>query len=365
MAYSGAQLAIGLGQSMKIGVVCPYDLESPGGVQQLTSELVEKLRASGDDAFLVGAGEAALQDDPKSDTLAVPVGRAIRWRANKSIVPFTISPASWRRVRRALAGADVIHVHEPLIPLVGWTAFSIAKPLVATFHANPARWVGTAYRYTPLLGRRLRKAVVTAVSEAAARPLPKAWGQVSIIPNAIEVALYEGPVQRFEHRVAFLGRDDPRKGLDVLLQAWPAIRESHPDAELIVMGASRLAAPAGVSYLGRVSGNEKRDLLASSSVFVAPNTGAESFGIAIAEAMAAGCAVVVSELPAFKAVVGRHGLVVPPADPEELGEAVNRLLGDPLEARRIGEQARGAVRRFDWGVVLGAYRDAYRRALAM
>ena len=365
MAYSGAQLAIGSGRSMRIGVVCPYDLQSPGGVQQLTSELVEKLRAAGDDAFLVGPGEAAHQVGPGSNPVTMPVGKTIRWRANESIVPFTISPASWRRTRQALAGADVIHLHEPFIPLVGWTALTMAKPLVATFHADPAPWVEMAYRYFPLVGRRLRKAVITAVSESAARPLPRTWGEVSIIPNAIEVASYEVPVGRVDHRVAFLGRDDPRKGLDVILEAWPSIREAHPDAELIVMGASRASAPEGVSFTGRVNGGEKRRLLATTSVFVAPNTGGESFGIVIAEAMAAGCAVIASDLPAFRAVVGRHGHLVRPGDARELGKAVRRLLGDRVEARSIGERARGAVRRFDWSVVLDAYRDAYRRILSM
>ena len=365
MAYSGAQLAIGSGWSMRIGVVCPYDLQSPGGVQQLTAELVEKLRAAGDDAFLVGPGEPTDRGGSGSNAVTVPIGRAIRWRANESIVPLTIRPASWRRTRQALAGADVIHLHEPLIPLVGWTALSMAKPIVATFHADPVPSVGMAYRYSPLVGRRLRKGVVTAVSDIAARPLPETWGKVSIIPNAIEVARYDVHVGRIGHRVAFLGRDDPRKGLDVILEAWPSIREAHPDAELIVMGASRASSLEGVSFLGRVSGGEKRRLLATSTVFVAPNTGGESFGIVIVEAMAAGCAVVVANLAAFKAVVGSHGLVVRLGDPRELGEVVSRLLGDQAEARRIGEQARGAVRRFDWSVVLDAYRDAYRRALTM
>ncbi len=350
---------------MKVGIVCPYGLESPGGVQQLTSELAEKLRDNGDEAVLVGPGAAAHEGGPGWDQATVPVGEPIHWRANDSVVPFTLSPASWARVRRALSDVDVIHVHEPFIPLVGWTALTMAKPTVATFHADPASWVGRAYRYSPLVGRKLRKAVVTAVSEAAARALPKRWGEVTIVPNAIEVARYEVPVGRIDHRVAFLGRDDPRKGLDVIHEAWPAIREADPDAELIVMGARRPSGPDGVSFLGQVTGDEKQRLLATSNVFVAPNTGGESFGIVIVEAMAAGCAVVASNLPAFQAVLGDDGLLVPVQDARALAEAVTRLLGDPVDARRMGEQARRAVRRFDWGVVFDAYQDAYGRALAM
>ena len=350
---------------MKVGVVCPYDLDSPGGVQKITSELVEKLRAAGDDAFLVSPGEPVHRGGPASGGVTVPVGRAINWRANQSLVPLTISPASWRRVRQALHSADVLHIHEPLIPLVGWAALSVRKPMVATFHADPAPWVNRAYRYAPLLGRRMRRVAATAVSETAASPLPEAWGEVSIIPNALEVARYEVAASRIDHRVSFLGRDDPRKGLDVILEAWPSIREVHPDAELIVMGATRPTAAEGVSFLGRVDGEEKRRLLASASVFVAPNTGGESFGIVIAEAMAAGCAVVASDLPAFRAVVGRDGYLVRPGDADQLGKVTSRLLGDRVEARRMGEQARRAVRRFDWSVVLEAYRNAYRRSLAM
>lgn len=350
---------------MKIGIVCPYDLVSPGGVQQLTSELAEKLRDNGDEAVLVGAGAAAYEGGPGRDQTTVPVGRPIHWSANDSVVPLTLSPASWGRVRRTLSEVDVIHVHEPFIPLVGWTALTMAKPMVATFHADPASWVGSAYRHFPLVGRKLRKAVVTAVSELAARALPERWGEVTIVPNAIEVARYELPVGRVDHRVAFLGRDDPRKGLDVINEAWPAIREADPDAELIVMGARRQSGPDGVSFLGRVTGGEKRRLLATSSVFVAPNTGGESFGIVIAEAMAAGCAIVASNLPAFQAVLGDDGVLVPVEDALALAEAVTRLVGDPVGARRMGEQARRAVRRFDWSVVLDAYQGAYRRALAM
>jgi phosphatidylinositol alpha-mannosyltransferase len=186
-----------------------------------------------------------------------------------------------------------------------------------------------------------------------------------IVPNAIDVAAYDLPVGRVARRVAFLGRDEPRKGLDLLLEAWPRIRERHPSAELIVIGVDRVGPPPGVKFVGRVSDSEKRRFLASSAVFVAPNTGGESFGIVVAEAMAAGCAVVASDLPAFRLVLEDNGLLVPVGDVTALADAVNGVLDDEAELARLGAAAREAVKRFDWSKVLDAYRDCYRRALSI
>ncbi len=351
---------------MRIGIVCPYDLASPGGVQQLTSELAAKLMETGDSPVLIGAGRSSYEyGGPGPDGFVVPAGRPVFLKANDSVVPFTLSPGSWRRVRRALADVDVVHIHEPLVPLVGWAALMTGKPLVATFHADPAAWVHRAYRLVPLLARKFRRAVVTAVSETAARALPATWGEATIIPNAIDVASYRVPVGRIPRRVAFLGRDDPRKGLDVLLQAWPSVVEMHPDAQLVVMGATRPSQTRAVDFVGRVSAGEKRRLLASSSILVAPNLGGESFGIVVAEAMAAGCAVVASELPAFVSVLGDSGRLVPPGDPAGIASAVNDLLSHPETIVSMSQRSGSAVQRFDWPVVLEGYRAAYRRAVAM
>lgn len=348
---------------MKVGVVCPYDLSSPGGVQQVTLELAGELRAGGDEVTVVGAGRYASHAPGRDDT-TVMAGRPFRVRANRSIVPLTISPLSWGRVRDALAKVDVIHVHEPLVPLVGWTALAVDKPMVATFHADPRGWVTSAYRWAPLVGRRLRRAAITAVSSTAAAAIPRSWGQVSIVPNAIDTASYRPPVGRVERRVCFLGRDDPRKGLDLILEAWPAIREQVPSAELKVLGARRDDAIPGVEYLGRVSEGEKKRILASSQVYVAPNTGGESFGIVVAEAMAAGCAVVCSDLGAFREVLGGAGRLVPVGDVPRLAGEVGALLRDPEAARTLGDAAIAAVARFDWAVVAAAYRRIYDRVVS-
>ena len=184
-----------------------------------------------------------------------------------------------------------------------------------------------------------------------------------IIPNAIDVPAYQVDVERLSNRISFLGRDEPRKGLDIALDAFEMVRADCPDAELVVMGASRPGAPAGVTFKGFVESPEKHQILASSSIFIAPNTGGESFGIVLAEAMAAGCAVVASELSAFQDVVGDDAVLVPVGDSAALGSAIIGLLADPASRDRLGQAGRTRVGRFDWSLVLGQYRQAYADAM--
>lgn len=334
-------------------MVCPYDLGLHGGVQQLTIELVDRLRDAGHDAWLVGPGQRNGARD---------VGPTTRIRANRSAVPVALGPGVGKRTQAALAGADVVHIHEPLIPRVSTSALRSPLPKVLTFHADAPRWATAMYR---VLERpmRLGRHVVTAVSPVAEAALPVGWGPVEIIPNALDVAAYATDEPRHRNRVTFLGRDDPRKGLDVLLRAWPTIRAGVGDAELVVMGASRAAPMAGVRFVGRVTESEKRRLLASSTVHVAPNTGGESFGIVVAEAMAAGCAVVATELPAFTAVMEGAGIHVPVGDVPAISQAVIGLLTDSDAADGHGEAGRARAATFDWSSVTSRYLDAYRRAV--
>lgn len=345
---------------MKVGVVCPYDLLLPGGVQQLCIELADRLRRGGDDSVVVGPGNP----DKEAPQGSIAVGGAVGIRANDSVAPVTITPAAWRRMRRALADVDVVHIHEPLVPLAGWAALSVDKPKVLTFHADAPDWVAAAYRSTPWLSRAVEGSVLTAVSPSAGRSIPARWGNLRIIPNAVDVAAYRVNVERDPLQVAFLGRDEPRKGLDTALEAFSEVRTAHPGASLVVMGANRPGpTPPGVDFRGFVADREKRTLLASSAVFVAPNTGGESFGIVLAEAMAAGCAVVASDLESFRPVVGDDGILVPVGDSGALAEAVGGLLADPQRCRSMGEAARRRVARFDWDQILDEYRSAYQDAM--
>ncbi len=348
---------------MRIGIVCPYDLASPGGVQQLCIELAERLRSAGDEAILIGAGSTAYAGGPGVDETTVPVGRPFRIRANDSVVPLTLAPKSWNRVSSALGSVDVVNVHEPLIPMAGWAGLRSRKPKVLTFHADAPSWARTAYRKIPGLARQVTGAQLTAVSSTAAASIPSDWGVPRIIPNAIDVGAYDLPVGRVANRIAFLGRDEPRKGLDIALAAFEEVRQSNAAAELVVMGAERPVAPPGVRYLGRVSDGEKHRMLASSAIFVAPNTGGESFGIVLAEAMAAGCAVVASDLDAFVDVVADNGVTFPTGNAVALARHLVDLLSDEERRGQLGVEAQRAVLRFDWARVLEQYRTAYAAAL--
>jgi phosphatidylinositol alpha-mannosyltransferase len=348
---------------VRVGIVCPYDLGEPGGVQQIATELAQHLRLSGDSAVLVGAGNQRRHGGPGRDDATVGVGRPFKVKANQSNVPLTLSPLSFTRMREALESVDVVHLHEPLVPLAGWAALASDKPMVVTFHADAPTWVAKAYRFAPLVSRRMQSAILTAVSPVASRSVPKVWGEVRIIPNAIDVGAFDLPVGRIERRIAFLGRDDPRKGLDLALEAFQDVHRKHPETELVVMGAMREVDEPGVRFVGRVSDGEKHRLLASSSIFVAPNTGGESFGIVLAEAMAAGCAVIASDLPAFRAVVGNNGVLVPVADASSLSAAMSLLIEDDAERDRLADAGNQAVREYDWSNVLTRYRQAYEDAM--
>ncbi|MDP8958344.1 MAG: glycosyltransferase family 4 protein [Actinomycetota bacterium] len=337
---------------MKVAVVCPYAVDRPGGVQVQATELVARLGDAGHHAWLV----------------APPVdgGGVAEVRVNRSVAPVSLAPKAGVQVVRRLAGADVIHIHEPFVPVVSLAALLWGRaPKVGTFHASPGRGIGWAYRLgTPLL-RRLsgRLAVATTVSGVAQASV-EGFCPTVVIPNALSCASFIAEVERTAHRVAFLGRDDPRKGLDVLLGAWPAVREAVPDAELAVVGASRPRPfPAGVRYLGRVSEEDKRFELSRAALLAAPNLGEESFGLVPAEGMAAGCAVVASALPGFVEVVGEAGVLVPPGDPAALAKALVELLQDGARRRELGERGRRRARRFDWEMVLPRYLEVYEQAL--
>ena len=342
---------------MRVGLVCPYDISRRGGVQQLCLDLAERLLLDHCEVVLVAPGQADLPNFHS-------VGSTIAVRSNRSAVPLAPNPAAIAATRNALADVDVIHVHEPFIPWVGWAGISMNRPIVATFHADPAAWTRRLYRVVagPLSGV-MRRATLTSVSPVAASAIPPSWGNVQIVPNAINVADYRSQVPRKPHQVAFLGRDDPRKGLDVLLEAWPEIRSNHAEAELVVMGTRRDDALGGVTYLGSVDDATKRAVLAQSGLFVAPNLGGESFGIVLLEAMAAGCSVVASRLPAFTAVIERAGTLVNPGDSGAIAESVGRLLENPDEAAEMGRRGAERASHFDWSVVARQYRQLYDSAM--
>lgn len=337
---------------MRVGLVCPYDLNRYGGVQQQVLELGRLLERNQTEVTLVGPGAG--------DHGGVDVGRVWPVRANGSVVPLAVGLGIRRQIRSVLSAADVVHVHEPLMPAVGIAALGVDRPLVATFHARPPRW---ALKIATLIPRAWFKGVVlTAVSPEASH-LASKLGKVQIIPLGIHCADYPMDVPRNQNRIVFLGRAEPRKGLPILLKAWPHVRDRHPRAELIVIGSYGVAG-GGIEYAGQVSEEKKRLLLASASVLVAPNLGGESFGLAVLEGMAAGCAVVASDIPAFRDLTAGAAVLFPPGNDRDLAIALAALLDDPAEIERRSSSARMRASDFDWSRVLPAYGRCYEQAVA-
>lgn len=341
---------------MRVGLVSPYDLSAPGGVQAQVLGLAAYLRSWGDDAVVIGPG---LPDGVPG----VDLGESLSVPGNGSKVPIAADPRSRRRIRSAALDLDLLHVHEPLMPLASLLATHAGPPVVATFHAAPGRAGRLAYRLTrPLLTRLLGNTrMVTAVSRAAASVLPDGL-EVRIIPNGLDVESMKVEIAREPNKVAYLGRDEPRKGLDVLLDAWETVNAARPEAELVVMGSQR--DDAGPTWMGRVDEGTKAMVMSSSSIYVAPQTGGESFGVVLLEAMAAGAAVVASDLDSFRDWAGEAALFFPVGNSEALATAVIELLENPGRRQTLAEDGRTLAETHDWSIVGGTYRGLYDEVVA-
>jgi phosphatidylinositol alpha-mannosyltransferase len=343
---------------MKVAVVCPYAFDAPGGVQDQVTRIVRWLNDAGHEAWAVAPGTGG-----PAGTRSIGSFRTLPVNRSRALV--SIDPRAVRRVGEAVDDADVVHIHEPFVPMVSLGALIAATPpKVGTFHADPSKTVRMAYRAVgPLLdlaAKRLR--VVTAVSAVAASAIDRLPG-IRIIPNGIDTDDYSPTGASDAGRVVIVGRDDPRKGLDLLLQAWPLIRRVAPDAVLRVIGTERTRGPEGVEFLGRLSGEEKISELRAASVLVAPNLGGESFGLVVLEGLAAGCAVVASDIPAFRAVAGDAAEYTPVGEPPALADKVGRLLSDESARAALAVRAIERARLFGPEVVRTAYVAAYRQAI--
>jgi len=342
---------------MRIGLISPYDLGRHGGVQDQVLQLGKWLDEEGHDVVVAGPGTGPAGTVSLGDATVITV--------NGAAAPIRLDPKVGSAIAAATPGCDVVHVHEPLMPMVGLAAGRLRDTaLVGTFHADPSPTVRNLYRWTrPAIRRIVRRFdVLTAVSPVAAGAVDP-FARTVEVPNAIDMRRFE-PSPGVARRVAFLGRDDPRKGLDVLLRAWPTVMSQVPDAELVVAAGGRSEDLEGARFIGAVDDEAKRRLLADAAVFCAPNLGGESFGIILTEAMASHCAVIASALPAFAHVLADTGVLVKPGDADGLAQSLITLLGDADRTGRLQAAGFERVRRFDRTSVLGAYVDTYETALA-
>ncbi len=372
------------GRKLRIGIVCPYSFEAPGGVQFHIRDLAEALIAQGHE---VGVLVAADDDTPLAPYMT-SAGGAIPLRYNGSVARMTFGPVAAAKVRRWLVQGDfdILHLHEPVTPSLSMLALWIATgPIVATFHTSMPRSRALQVAY-PFVRPGLEKIDARiAVSEDARRTLTEhLGGDAVVIPNGVYVEPFASaqPDPRWtgtpeRPTIAFLGRlDEPRKGLPVLTSAIPAVLEQIPGARFLVAGrgdqgkADAIAAlgehASAVEFLGGISDEEKAALLSSVDVYVAPQTGGESFGIVLVEAMSAGTCVVASDLGAFRRVLeeGEAGVLFRNGDGDHLAKVLVDVLRDPERRKEVVAVASEAVQRYDWSVVTREVLTVYEMVLA-
>ena len=366
---------------MRVGIVCPYGWSVPGGVQAHVQDLAVALRRLGHDVSVIAPAD---EDDPLPPYV-VPAGRAVPVRYNGSVARLTFGLVSNTRVRRWLReGAfDVLHVHEPIVPSLSLLAcYAADGPMVATFHAAlpRSRW----YRLmVPTLAPAVEKIRARiAVSDAARETIVRfLGGDAVLIPNGVDVAAFRDavPLDGWPQpggTLGFLGRfDEPRKGFEVLRDAFVALAEERPGLRLLVAGPGDVAEavdafPASVrdrlTFLGRVSDQDKARFLRSVDVYVAPNTGQESFGVILLEAAAAGAPIVASDIEAFRRVLdgGAAGELFRTGDAEDLRRAVSRMLDDRAHRDRLAARAGAMVCRYDWPAIAAGVVEVYETVTA-
>ena len=394
--------------AMRIALVSPYSWTYPGGVTRHIRALAEQFIAQGHEVRVL----APL--DPPDRTAAVShrgarpqhldapdylisLGRTVGFAANGSVSNLSISPAAQLKLRSELRRGrfDVVHIHEPVAPLLGWVASSVpGVPLVGTYHSYSTKPVPNLIA-TAFGARALQNHlhVRIAVSEAAAWT-GRRWygGRYRIVPNGVHVdtealaVRVAGP----DHcgrdlgaagvvmdaavplKLVFVGQAVARKGLPMLLRAFEALRE-HVPAQLTVIGPSEeelaplMMDATGIRVLGKVSDEVKAVELAAADVMVAPSIGGESFGMVLTEAMAAGTTVVASDIAGYRDVVrdGLDGVLVPPGDAQALAETLRELYYDPQRRRELARTAAQTVQRFSWPRVAAEVLDLYAEAIAL
>ena len=364
-------------------MVCPYSWDIPGGVQAHVRDLAETLIALGHHVSVLAPGD---EDTPGLPPYVVPAGKAVAVPYNGSVAHLQFGFVSATRVRRWLRDGefDLVHVHEPAPPSLSMLTVLLADaPLVATFHSSStrSRWLQLFDGVVQALLERLSGRI--AVSQAARKMIMVHLGaDAVVIPNGVAIEHYQsapllpGYPRPGGGTIGFIGRyDEPRKGMQVLLPALETLVKGRPDFRLLVAGRGEEAdfvrgLPAAVAgnvvMLGQVSEAEKASLLRSVDVYVAPNTGGESFGIILLEAMAARTPIVASDLDAFRRVLddGRAGILFANEDSAALAVALESVLGDPGLREQLAFASAEVVRPYDWAVIAKQILRVYEIAIA-
>ncbi len=373
---------------MKVAIVVPYSWSFWGGVVDHAEQQLLALRELGVDAWLVMGN-----DPPGSFThvlhpglgrhgtppeYVLPVGRSVIVPANGSLPNIVLSPTTPVRIKRIFdrGGFDLIHVHEPMTPAIGVAAVALWRgPTVATFHASGyLRWMDKGrYTWGNVLAPRIDRRI--AVSEEA-RATANHWlpGEYLIVPNGVIVPPEVDAANR-DDRVVFIGRHEPRKGMHIMLRAWPEIRR-RTGARLRLVGADPLAVRLvqtrervpddGIDVLGALSNDDLTDELLRAKVQVASSLGGESFGMVLTRGLACALPVVASDIPGYRAVLeGEAGVLVPPGDAGALATAVVDVLGDEETRQRRGVAARAlASERYAWDGIARRLIEIYEEAAA-
>jgi phosphatidylinositol alpha-mannosyltransferase len=367
---------------MRIGIVCPYSWDIPGGVQAHVRDLAEKLIELGHTVSVLAPGD---EDTPGLSPYVVVAGKAVPIPYNGSVARLQFGVVSAARVRRWLRDGDfdVVHVHEPAPPSLSLLTCMIHDgPLVATFHAATVRSRFLSMFDTVLQPFLEKIAGRIAVSGAARKVIVEhLGGDAVVIPNGVAVAHYRDaqPFDGFPREggtIGFIGRyTEPRKGMDVLVDAVDILAADRPGLRVLIAGRGDAedfmddlpsALVQRMQLLGQVSEADKARLLRSVDVYCAPNTGQESFGVILLEAMAAQTPIVASDIEAFRRVLdgGRAGRQFATGDATALAEALADVLDDPQLRARLVAAGTDAVAPYDWAVIVAEVLRVYELAIA-
>jgi len=365
-----------LNRKLNIGLVSPYGWDAPGGVQVHIRDLAHLLIREGHRVSVLAPVE---DEDALRDEFVVPAGRPIPIPYNGAVARVLFGPVAASRVRQWISqnDFDLLHIHEPAIPSLGLLACSLSDgPMVGTFHVAAER-IRIAFAIVPIVEpiiERLRARI--AVSEVARSTLlTHVDTDAVVIPNGIDLASFADASPRLEWQlgktIGFIGRfAEKRKGLSLLFEAVPAIVARHPDLRILIAGPGESeealewidpSLHSRITFLGMLSDEEKRQFFKSVDLYIAPNTGGESFGIILAEAMATGAAILASDLPAFRFVLddGRWGRHFRTGDWMDLAKKASELLDDPKTLEEMAAKSHQGAERFDWPVVGRQILDVY------